>query len=100
MAVDSLLRPPLKVVNVGLAGFAADLKARGVAVAEVDWAPPARGDARLAGLVSKLSALDTVDAANREALGRFLKAEPVLVDVRPAGEVLTRLKDRMILHAG
>ena len=100
MAVESLLRPPLKVVNVGLAGFAADLKARGVAVAEVDWAPPARGDARLASLVSKLSALEAVDAANREALARFLKAEPVLVDVRPAGEVLTRLKDRMILHAG
>ena len=100
MAVDSLLRPPLKVVNVGLAGFAADLRARGVPVAEVDWAPPARGDAHLAGLLSKLSAVESVQAANREALGRFLKAEPVLVDVRPAGEVLTRLKDRMILHAG
>lgn len=100
MTVDSLLRAPLRVVNVGLESFARDLEKRGIPVAGVDWAPPARGDARLAGLVARLAARDDVEAANRAALDRLLMAEPVLVDVCPAGEVLTGLKDRMILHAG
>ncbi len=100
MAANSLLRPPLKVVNIGLAGFARDLEARGVPVAEVEWTPPARGDARAAALLARLYASDVVEAANQEALGRFLKAEPVLVDVRPASEVIKGLTDRMILHAG
>lgn len=100
MTANPLLTQPLKVVNIGLAGFARDLAARGVPVAEVEWTPPAGGDARAASLVARLYASDAVEAANKEALGRFLKAEPVLVDVRPAGEVLRGLKDRMILHAG
>ncbi len=42
----------------------------------------------------------TIERANEEALKRMLTAEPVLVDVRPAGEVMPALADRMILHAG
>jgi len=100
MSIDQLLHAPLKVVNVGLAGFADDLRRRGVAVAQVDWMPPAKGDARLAAVVARLNADERVDAANREALARMLKAEPVLVDVKPAAEVVPGLKERLILHAG
>ena len=42
----------------------------------------------------------TIDRANDEALRRMLAADPVLVDVLPAGEVISTLTDRMILHAG
>lgn len=100
MTLDSLLRAPLRVVNIGLESFARDLERRGVPVAEVAWAPPARGDSRLAALVAKLSGRDDVEAANRQALERLLTAEPVLVDVQPAGKMLAGLNDRMILHAG
>jgi hypothetical protein len=41
-----------------------------------------------------------ITAANREAVRRIVAAEPVLVDVRPAGEVIAGLGPRMILHAG
>jgi len=51
---DGLLRDPLCVVNVGLAGFSTDLEAQGVTVTQVDWTPPAGGDARLADILSKL----------------------------------------------
>ena len=50
----SLLQAPLTVVNVGLEGFAQDLQHHGAPVLHVDWAPPARGDARLADLLSKM----------------------------------------------
>jgi hypothetical protein len=44
--------------------------------------------------------LSTIDQANQEALRRILAGDPVLVDVIPASEAITDLKDRMILHAG
>jgi hypothetical protein len=43
---------------------------------------------------------DQVEAANREAVGRLVAANPVLVDVAPAGEVVEGLSGRMILHSG
>lgn len=50
----TLLQGPLKVVNIGLDGFADELKSQGVAVQNVDWSPPAGGDPKLAALLSKL----------------------------------------------
>lgn len=41
-----------------------------------------------------------IEAANEEAAGRINAAEPVLVDIAPAGEVIPGLTDRMILHSG
>ena len=52
--IEKFLRAPLKVVNVGLEGFAQDLERQGVAVVRVDWRPPAGGDPKLADLLSKL----------------------------------------------
>jgi Protein of unknown function (DUF1116) len=44
--------------------------------------------------------LQTIDAANQEALRRLLAGEPHLVDVVPASEAIAGLADRTILHAG
>jgi hypothetical protein len=41
-----------------------------------------------------------IEEANRQAVARILGAEPRLIDIVPAREALTGLKDRMILHAG
>lgn len=50
---DLLITGP-KVVNVGLADFAASLRGQGVAVAQVDWRPPAGGDPEMVALLDKL----------------------------------------------
>ena len=50
----TLLDRPVKVVNIGLDGFARELEGQGVEVVRVDWAPPAGGDPKLAALLSKL----------------------------------------------
>ena len=44
--------------------------------------------------------MQTIDAANQEALRRLLTGEPHLVDIVPASEAINGLADRMILHAG
>ena len=43
---------------------------------------------------------EKIEAANAEAFNRINAAEPVLVDIVPAGEVVPGLEDRMVLHAG
>lgn len=52
--IAALLKGPLVVVNVGLERFAEDLREQGVTTLQVDWQPPAGGDAELADLLSKL----------------------------------------------
>jgi hypothetical protein len=95
----SLLAGPVRVVNIGLPGFARDLAANGVAVAQVDWVPP---KAELLSVLSRISSYEEkIEKANREALARILSAEPVLADVRRAGELIPELDaSRLMLHAG
>jgi FdrA protein len=50
----TLLPDSLRVINIGLESFADDLRAEGVRVVQLDWRPPAGGDARLAALLDAL----------------------------------------------
>ena len=97
--MSSLLEEPLRVLAVGAPLFAETVAEQGVAVERVDWRPPADGDAELAGLLGQLWD-PVVDAANRVALERVLEARQVLVDVRPAGEVIPGMQRDLVLHAG
>ncbi len=54
LEINDLLEEPLKVINIGLEGFAEELKQQGVETVQVDWTPPAGGDPKLADLLSKL----------------------------------------------
>ncbi len=98
--IGALLAGPLRVVNIGLASFARDLADNRAAVVQVDWTPPARGNpALLAALVSLQK--DSVEKANETALEKILSAEPVLCDVRRAGELIAQLDAApLVLHAG
>src|SRR5215468_5384219 len=89
-----LLRSPLGVVVVGPELFAAALSAQSVPVRRVDWQPPAA-----AGDLGSLWC-DAVDAANKITLERILTAHQVLVDVRPAIEVVPGMTRDTVLHAG
>ena len=105
MSAADLLSNGPRVVNVGLPRFAGDLRAAGVPVSDVAWTPPASADARVLDALDRVTGADPglterVEAANAVAIERMLAAEPVLVDVRPAGEVIAGLDDRMVLHAG
>jgi len=89
MSIDALLKGPVRAVNVGLESFARDLAANRAAVVQVDWTPPL------------LPFDEKIEQANAEALRRILSAEPVLADVRRAGELIPALDARrLLLHAG
>ena len=94
-----LLAGPVRVVNIGLPGFARDLAANGAAVVQVDWTPPAGGKPELLSALQKFG--EETEKANREALSRILAAEPVLADVERAGRLIPELDaERLVLHAG
>ena len=82
MAIDALLGGPVRVINIGLESFARDLAANGAPVAQVDWSPP------------RFAFDEKIEQANAEALRRILAAEPVLADVRRAGELIPRARRR------
>ena len=50
---DLLSKSPV-IISVGLEIFAETLKELGFSMVQVDWRPPAGGDQRLAGLLSRL----------------------------------------------
>jgi FdrA protein len=52
--VSVIPKGPLQVINIGLENFAQDLRAQGVTVVQMDWRPPAGGDAQLAALLATM----------------------------------------------
>jgi Protein of unknown function (DUF1116) len=94
--MSELLSAPPAIVAAGVEVFSTALRAQGAEVADVDWRPPGFG--RAADLAQL--ALDPRRAtANRTAVERVLAAGSVLVDVRPAREVLD-VDERTLLHSG
>ncbi|HEX2072386.1 MAG TPA: DUF1116 domain-containing protein, partial [Geodermatophilus sp.] len=94
--LGGLLAAPPTIVAAGVDVFSDALRAQGVEVHDVDWRPPGFGDA---GDLAALALDPRRAAANRTAVERVLAAGAVLVDVRPASEVLD-LPERTLLHAG
>ena len=52
--VQSLLGGPISIINIGLEAFSIVLQTQNVAVVQVDWSPPAGGDAKMIELLEKL----------------------------------------------
>ncbi|HWI61561.1 MAG TPA: DUF1116 domain-containing protein [Symbiobacteriaceae bacterium] len=89
----------MKVVNVGARHFAEALEAQGQAVLQLDWRPPAGGDARLTAALERLDTPAVADA-NREARAIITRGHPVLVDVGRAADLIPGMQRTTILHSG
>ncbi|MCC7104577.1 MAG: DUF1116 domain-containing protein [Chloroflexi bacterium] len=96
--MDELFRRPVPL-SLGLPVFAETLAALELPVGRVEWQPPAGGDPELAALLARTWRSD-VEAANAVALERLLAAQPVLVDVRPAIEVVPGMTGDTMLLSG
>jgi hypothetical protein len=100
--MKALFEHDLKVANVGLEGFADNIKAAGGQVTHLSWAPPAGADAALGWKLAGLVGDERIEAANRVAYGRYLAAQPRLVDLVLAKDAIAALGkgERRILHSG
>ena len=98
--MKTLFEKDLKVVNVGLQGFAANIAAAGGSVTHLSWSPPAGADAALGWTVANMIGDPRIDEANRAAYERYLAAQPRLVDFLLARDAIPVLAERRILYAG
>ncbi len=100
--IAELFESELRVIGLGLEAFTQNLAARGVSVVQVDWKPPAGGDAALAATLQRIEtrAGAAVEAANAEAVRRFLAAKPMLVGIGRAVDDIPGMHKKLILHAG
>ncbi|BBY62153.1 YlbE family protein [Mycolicibacterium helvum] len=100
--MKKLFEQDLKVVNVGLQGFATNVTAAGGQATNVTWAPPAGADPALGWTLATLVSDPRIEAANQIAFDRYLGAQPRLIDLVRAGEAITGLGpgERRILHSG
>ena len=94
--LGGLLATPPAIVAAGVDVFSDALRAQGADVHDVDWRPPAFGSA---GDIAAIALDPRRAAANRTAVELVLSSGSVLIDVRPAREVIG-LRDRMLLHSG
>jgi FdrA protein len=53
--INDLFTSEMKVINMGLASFAKDLKEQKVRVIHVDWKPPASGNQKMTSLLARLN---------------------------------------------
>jgi len=90
---------PLKVINIGLDSFAADLQSLGVEVESVDWKPPLPVDKSKR---EKIAAAynNTIEPANLQALEIINSGRAFLVGMGIARDVIPGMHDNLILHAG
>ena len=96
----SLFKEELKVINIGLKGFYEDLKKVGAKVVHVDWKPPL-GGSKVAAILDRLEELKVdIETANEEAVKKILSAQPTLVGIAKAIDVVPGMKKNLILHAG
>lgn len=89
------------VISMGLRSFTDSIASQGAAVIHVEWQPPAGGDARMLAVLDALRPLEEkIRRANDRAIEMMINSQPVLVDIRPAREVIPGMQENLILHAG
>jgi len=99
-SMTPLFSTELSVLNVGLASFADAIARAGGKATHVAWAPPASGDAATGAALACLVNHPAIEAANEKASEAYLSAQPTLVGVGVARDVLPGMGKGMILHAG
>lgn len=98
-AISALFSQELKPIAMGAQRFSEDMLAQQTPCLQLDWRPPAGGNAQLLQALAKVGQ-DKIDAANQKAMDAFLSATPHLVDYQLAKDVIPGMTPTTILHAG
>jgi len=98
-SINELFSKDIKVINLGLESFCKDLKDQHVPCIHVNWRPPSEASKGLS-LLEEEDIAAKIERANKEAISRLLAAQPILIGVDKAGEVIPGMTKKTILHAG
>ncbi|NLI10583.1 MAG: DUF1116 domain-containing protein [Elusimicrobia bacterium] len=95
---NNLFESKLKVANIGMESFADSLAENSVETVRVDFTPPICGDSSQWSSVYKK--ISSINKANKIASDRILQAQPFLIGMGKAGDLVPGMKKNLILHAG
>ena len=98
MSINTLFKSELQVVNFGMTAFKDALAAVGTKTVQVDWKPPM--DVSPAATERIAAARAKIEKANAKAMQKILSAQPCLVGLERALDVIPGMKKNLILHAG
>lgn len=103
--VEELFGNPPRVINLGLPSFGQDLADQGLTTLDPEWQPPAGGDEKAVSVLTRLmswpqAAREKVREANALALKRLQQAQPTVLEVAPARDVVPGMRDKLVLHSG
>lgn len=98
--MDTIVKQKLSVINVGVASFGQNIRDCGADAVDLQWQPPANGNAEASWALAQLINNEQIDAANKIAYERYLGAQPVLKGVSVAHKVIPGMDGQIILHSG
>ena len=101
--VIELLKNKPKVINVGLKKFNKSIEDSHGEVEYFNWKPRANGNKKMIKILNALDNIkEEIDRDNNEVVEKLKKAQPFLVDVVRAKDVIKEfnLDNKVILHAG
>ena len=105
--IQKLFDGKLHVINMGLASFADPLREGETPVLQMDWRPPGQRQTRdprprrsSERLLREGRIPMNIAKANDQAIAKLLAAQPTLVDIGVAREVLPDFDGKTVLHAG
>lgn len=101
--INQLFDRELHVINVGLEMFKDDLIKQKTKVTHLEWKPPGGGKPELIAALDKLERPDIlakIEAANKSAVERIIRSQPVLTGFDQAINVVPGMTKTTILHAG
>lgn len=99
--ISEILGKELKLINIGASIFKDDLELQGNEVVQVDWKPPGGGNKELIEALDKIKENKVkINKANEKVVEIIREANPFLVDIGIAKEVIPNMDENTILHAG
>jgi len=98
MPIKDLFQNGLQVVNIGLDSFKQGLDSCRAPSVQVDWRPPVAVDG--AAWQAVRAKADAIAKANAKAAAKVLAAQPVLIGLEKALDVIPGMKKNLLLHAG
>lgn len=101
--INELFNNEIEAINIGIEFIQEDLVKQGVKATHLAWTPPAHGNTELIRLLDQLNTPDKkkkIEEANKEAVDRILKSQPVLIGFDQAINVVPGMTKTTILHAG
>ncbi len=101
--IMELLTTKPNVVNIGVESFKNSILDHQAQVIQLNFKPRANGNLRMIKILDALEPYrEEIDRENQKVIDKMIKAQPFLVDVKLAKEVVDVFKEdrKLILHAG